>query len=176
MYGGYHFWKSIFFERQTKEHIIQEKDQNFKAQIKKLEIKYDALINWPEGLVNANEFRDRPIFTIELQKLWIDTKPIIFIGNLIDISRIEKNKVEVTIKFDKFREHLILDSLFIKLTCDSAKAEKIVSEAPNLDNYLSSNIVAVAKIKTVESFLEAGKQEKLLTGFGECLELIPIYK
>jgi hypothetical protein len=74
-YWGYSTWRDYRLEN-IKEASEKANAQNVKLNILQIAERYKAVTNWPDQLVKSGS---DPVFSVDLQKLWMIERPILFI-------------------------------------------------------------------------------------------------
>lgn len=60
-----------------------------KVAVAQLVVRTNAVENWEKYLSKGEQFRLEPILTVELERLWLTDRPILFVGAIKDISSID---------------------------------------------------------------------------------------
>ena len=67
--------------------IEAEKQENAtKLAVAKMSKQVNAITDWDKKLSNGESYRFEPILTVELERLWLQQNPILFIGSINDIA------------------------------------------------------------------------------------------
>jgi hypothetical protein len=138
-----------------------------------------AITDWEKILSKGQEFREAPILTVELEHLWVQRDPILFLGSITDIKT--RTQQEYIVDFEKslfgsFRR-LFESTLRLSLSCDKKLVDSILLGHPKLfDKPGSTNEVAVvAKIESIrnESVNNAeGEIKDVKVGEGQCIDMV----
>ena len=170
------------FERNKKEKIEQAAKQHAQEETQKVLTEFIARTgadeSWKASLKNGESFRTTPILTIELEKLWLMKRPILFEGQIIDIVSQKEKGAEYIIKIKSLDEYEFgLNKLLLNLTCSRDKMALLLQGNPNLAytplpaKNLTGGFAFAAKIKKIKP---SGTDEKVWVGFGSCVEIGPV--
>ena len=69
-----------------------------KTAVDQLAKRTNAVDNWEKDLSKGEQFRLEPILTLELERLWLTHRPILFIGSIKDISTIDQENYRIKIE------------------------------------------------------------------------------
>ena len=181
-YWGYSTWQSSV-EKNRQQVERQAQKEKLKSRITEVALKYGAVIDWPSRLTRENRLRHFPVLSAELQDLWINSKPILFIGKVRDIIRTSEEAVLLSIDygwahpiFGHGVEALNAAGLRVKVQCANALAAPLIAAASSSVAYYS-NVALVANIDMIESSTERGEMGEPIevrTGTGKCIDIVPI--
>ena len=82
--------------RDAEQAELQKKTEAVKASIVALTSRHKANSDWIEELSGGKPYRVKPVLTIELEELWIEKGPILFVGAINDIASDGDDKYSVT--------------------------------------------------------------------------------
>lgn len=179
-FGAY--FVNDYIEDKKIEKTQRAKEEEFeritKTAIDQLVSKTNAIDNWDEVLSEGKEFSFKKILTIDLEKLWLGDRPILFIGYIDDIATY--NDQFYILKVDKgllSSLHMLGTALSLKLKCDKAKVDSFLKKHPNLISGFgfNSNVAIVAKIENIKTSYylgDEGKKEEVKIGEGECIDMV----
>jgi hypothetical protein len=128
-------------------------------------------------LSRDKEFRLSPILTLELERLWQGTRPILFTGALRDISSAGQEAYLLVIERKAASKFMFVTELRLSLRVRKPAIDAFLQSHPELpaEDSLDGDGVAVvariAKIDRIEVFRDGSRQE-ILTGHGELLGLV----
>jgi hypothetical protein len=150
-----------------------------KTRVSVLEKSSGASSNWVSSLSNGDQYRFKPILTIELEKVWVNNSPILFFGSLKDISTLDDAHYKVTFERSLWsRIGTMFDTeLQLSLKAEKETIDKFMSENPKLlEDYGFNNGVAVtAKIFEIDAN-QISNAEGVITeikiGNGELLGIV----
>ena len=138
----------------------------------------NAMTDWPERLTKFNKPGNNRILTIDIQNLWMNNQPILFIGSIDDIEL--DNNGNYTIKINNginFGKDLDFDSrLRLIVTCNTNVGRHLITtfKKNNSDGY-SDDIALVVNINKIEQSKERerdGEDSKIFNGYGSVVDLI----
>jgi len=144
--------------------------------------KFNADVFCNDALVQKNDdaiFNDK-IMTVDVQKCWIQNRPIVFRGELTDVALLDNDNYTIFIKSDAIGS---LTKLNLVLSCkkdivdifrDQAKRPLLKKESWERD-FDTDGVAAIAKIQKISTGLLDEKENKTdaKIGYGDCLALVP---
>lgn len=137
-----------------------------------------AIDNWAGLLSKGNKFRIDPILTIELEKLWLENKPILFIGTINDIATHNETYYKVLIERSFFNSSDIFNTeLQLSLLSEKEHIDSFLKRNSNLfKNYrLNSGVAVIAdleKIQTAYVSGEKGEKVEVKIAEGKLVDLL----
>ncbi len=147
--------------------------QASKIAVSKMVMRTNAINDWESKLFNDGKIRRRSFLTIELEKLWVQDRPILFTGSIKDISTIDASHYRIILETRKWR----LDSLELSLISRKPMIDKFIENNPDAvgRSLFSHDDIAVAA--TIESVrvidvAEDGEVEQLRIGEGQLIEIM----
>lgn len=157
--------------------------QATKEAVARLVTRTNAFDRWEKDLSKEGRVRYEPILTIELERLWLQDRPILFIGAIRDIATSNGENYTVEIRRDLFSSFSGISGteLQLDLQCSKQKVDLFLKAHPNLfsDYGFNNRVAVVAKINKIETKIVAGSEvqrEKIITGKGRCIDMINIGK
>jgi hypothetical protein len=138
----------------------------------------NAVHNWEKKLSKRKHFRLEPILTIELERLWLTDRPILFIGFIKDISTMNQDNYKIKIERSLFYnfKYIFSTKLQLVIQCPKYKVDLFLKNHPNLFKDFGSNGVAVVasinKIETTTVSGEKGDIEEVKIGKGKCIDML----
>tara|TARA_R110002073_G_scaffold139549_2_gene289832 strand:- start:170 stop:745 length:576 start_codon:yes stop_codon:yes gene_type:complete len=147
-----------------------------KASVVALEKSFSASSSWESSLSNGKKYRFRPIFSIELEKVWINNSPILFLGSLIDVATLDETHYQVSFEQSLWGT-MFGSELKLSLKAEKKIIDKFMSENPKLiEDYGFNNGVAVAaqifEIESSQISDAEGVVTEVKTGNGELLGIV----
>ena len=95
------FFVNSFLETRTREQTAKAERARFEREtidaVEALVARANAVRGWEMALGSANAVRISPILTIELERVWVQPRPILFVGELQDIRAGDSSHYEVVI-------------------------------------------------------------------------------
>lgn len=154
-----------------------ERESAINAAVAKMVTSTNAKDDWDERLSKGERIRLGNILTVELEKLWIGDRPILFDGSIDDISTIDENKYRVIISRNIFSSPMFLIDLSLDLQCDRAMIDPILKSHPELfeDLGLNNRVAVVAKINSIRTDYrtdEEGEKNEKRIGQGSCVDIV----
>lgn len=154
-------------------------EQLTKLNVTELIVHTNSSDDWEEILSKGESFRSAPILTVELERLWLQNRPILFIGSIKDIATHDNAHYRLIIERSLFSslEFIFETELQLSLLADIDQVDQILNEHPDLfENYGFNNGIAVAaqieSIETVRYFGEEGQLWETKVGHGEVVEML----
>lgn len=161
-------------------HLSESKkiEQATRSAVAEMVSRTGAIDNWVNQLSKGNIFRADPILTIELEKLWLRNKPILFIGTINDIATHDKTHYKVSIERSFFNNSEIFNTeLQLSLLSEKQYIDSFLERNSNLsNNHLFSNGVAVIadleKIRTAYASGEKGERVEVKIADGKLIDVL----
>lgn len=157
----------------------QKIEQALKSSIKEMVLRTNATKGWGSRLSKGETYRFAPILTIELEKLWISEKPILFIGTINDISTYDKTKYTILFERNLFTylKNMFSTKLQLSLIASKKKIDDFLKNNPKLFEGVGFNhgvaiIAKVESIKTNKVAKEEGSPEIIKIGQGELIDIL----
>lgn len=178
-YWGYSEWQSSV-ERRAQETKSQEMAAQIQARITAVAEKHGAVVDWPARLAKGGTIRSSPILTAELQDLWATGRPILFIGITSDIARTTEESVTLSVDYGALDQaHLFLGTnLRLAIRCSRALSDPLLASASNPSRMaFDSDAAVIAVISAIKASSERdteGSHINILTGIGECVDVVQI--
>ena len=181
--GGYavstYLEKEALKERKLVE--AKELEDTIRSSVKSITNNHDAIDRWETSLSNGESYRSEPILTIELEKLWLQGKPILFIGSIQDIATHNNDHYSVSLRRGKFGsfENMLTTELRLSLISDKVKVDLLLENHPELfTSFGFNNSVAVVAIvetlKTIYMQGDDGASDEVRIGEGILLDIVYI--
>lgn len=177
--SGY-FLKSSNEKKATKAAEDAEKqriEESTKAAVAQLVKRTNAVDNWEDNLSTDARFRLQPILTVELEKLWVLDRPILFLGAIKDIATTDKENYRVEIERTLFnRDTFIYTELQLSLECPKQTIDSFLKEQPALfKDYPLNGIAVIAakdEIDTKPTVGSEGERKDIKIGKGKCIDIV----
>lgn len=117
--------------------------------------------------------------SVQLERLWLVQRPILFIGSIEDISTIDGQTYRVRIQSRRSSDpsHLFLTPLGLELKCAQTMLDSFLEAHPNLFSGsgpgLKNGVAVIAKIGQIKTHVILGKEakEELRMGVSDCLDM-----
>ena len=125
-----------------------------------------------EGILNGNY----TLLTYQLEKLWLVDKPILLLGEIVDVKRNANGGYSFHVQ-NSMRNEVILAKLELKFSCEATISEKFLNymDANKMEFEFEKPIAAFVKISSVinEVRVEGNSSSDVKIGMGICLDLMP---
>lgn len=136
-----------------------------------------AVIDWDRALCVEGQYRESPILRLELERLWLTGRPILFLGVLRDVSSKSQDTYAVLVD----RTPLLLDIDFttrLELHLDAPKdlLDALLAGHPNLLSGpgIDAGVAVVAKVSRIDAASDIGadlESVETRSGVGELLDI-----
>lgn len=140
--------------------------------------KHNAIDSWDNELCQGAPARMTPILTMELEKIWLTARPILFIGKITDIKIQDKANYRLIIDRDLYlsaslSRPVLRTRLGVSLLCTKNIVDSFIAANPD---YLEAGngVAVIAKIEAIENAEYADKDTEQgagKVGMGNGLEL-----
>ena len=140
---------------------------------------FGAQVDWARNLEGKDSIRLSPVMSAELQEVWLQPSPILFVGTLRDIVRNEDGSFQVLPQYDALSggSHLLSTELFFSAQCAAELATPLLAMAKTAHSTVFANVAIVGKVLGVTSKQvrgSDGEDETQLTGSATCSAALPI--
>ena len=149
----------------------EERRAAVQSSIDALARKSQALTNWKSMLGSSNFAALNRVYTIDVERIWIGAKPILFLGILEDVATHDKANYHLFVRdYDLFFPELRLHIMCPKIAVDPVLA----AVRKDKESILPGGIAVTARIVKVEhEMFFAGEQTKhIIIGTGQCVDLL----
>ena len=133
-----------------------------------------AVTDWEEKIAGEEKVRLDPVLTAELQKLWIGSQPILFIGTIEDISVLSKEEYVISV----IHEGILSSYMFVsnpwgvRLRCHKELAEPLLRNIQKDKDALFKGVAIIARIDSISTERYEGGTENAKIGHGECIDVL----
>lgn len=161
-------------ERRRQEEARHEAVRQLVAQAVR---RMNAITDWPRTL---RQGKPEPfkVFTADLEKAWVTDRPILFVGDIHDITLANESSYRVSIGESIFDTSLIaVDGVIgLRLECKKSLIDKVLKQNPATRS-LSDPAQAVAVIAKIERIEAENRRAsdgeyEAKVGVGKCLEML----
>lgn len=179
--GGYFIHK--YFENKARKEAERTEakriEETIRASVSEMVRRTNAIDTWEKVLTKGEKFRLERILTVELERLWLVDRPILFIGAIKDVVTVDKDNYRIEIERSLFSslEHMFGTELQLALQCPKQKVDLFLTQHPNLfkDFGFKNGVAVVADINEIDTKLissaESERQEMKI-GKGKCIDMI----
>ncbi len=183
--GGYfvNSFMSERAERKAEEAEFARFELETKAALAQMVARTGAIDGWQDSLIKGKRSRLQPILTIELEKLWLEDRPILFVGHVVDVSIYDQSQYMVWVEKGVFSDLVLFwdTPLRLALTINKDLFDSFLEKHPEIfrkfghQRYGSYNVAIVAYIHEIEvthSIDEEGRREVLRIGHGNLVDIL----
>jgi len=153
--------------------------ESTKAAVAQLVKRTNAVENWEDNLSRGDRFRSQPILTVELERLWLTDRPILFVGTIKDVATKDKENYSVEIERSLLGslEHMFATDLQLALQCPKQSFDSFLNDHPDLfeGNGLNNCVAIVAAITEIETKTvpaSEGETKEIKIGKGKCIDML----
>jgi hypothetical protein len=160
-------------DRERRESI----ERSVRASVSKMVSQYDALSDWQEKLSQTKSLKTEKILSIDLERLWLVERPILFVGSIQDISTMDGQFYRVRMKNHRPGDpgRLSLAQLGLEIKCAQTMLDSFMEAYPNLlaGPAFPNGVAVIAKIAEIKTQAVSGEEskEELRIGVGDCLDM-----
>jgi len=154
-------------------------EQLTKLNVAEMIVRTNSSDDWEEILSRGENFRSAPILTVELERLWLQNRPILFIGAIKDIATYDDVHYSLIIERSLFSslEYMFETELQLSLLADIDLVDQFLYEYPEIfEDYGFNNGVAVAaQIEAIDTVRYPGEEGQLWeakVGHGEVVDML----
>jgi hypothetical protein len=177
------FFFNSYIENNARREASRAKAEKIEHAIKnavsQMASRTNAVKDWESKLSKGEYFRFEPILTVELEKLWLQQAPVLFIGSIKDIATHDQSQYVVVIERSIFGnlDHMYGTELELSLFSDKNKIDTLLEEHPDLfkDFGLKNGVAVVARINSIKTTYvagEEGERNEVKTGHGELVDIL----
>ena len=179
--GGYFVNSCIKIKAKRNAEAAETKriEEATKSAISAMVSRTGAIDDWARTLSEGGDFRLGPILTIELERLWLQNRPILFVGAIKDIANYDESNYMVLVETDPFdtSNFLFGTKLQLSLRATRSRIDSFLEEHPNIFKNLGLNnsVAVIANIKAIKTENIAGKEvggEEGKVGEGELVDIV----
>lgn len=175
------FIANNFLESRSRKQAAKAEQEGFERQtissVAAMVARTNAVRDWEKRLSADGAARLSPILTIELERAWIQPRPILFVGDLQDIRGLSPTQYEIDIRhgISSPSSYPIGSTLALALKCDKALVDAFLSAKQSLpgSEYLNEGVAVVAHIEQVRPGSKRLDEDEKI-GIGRCAALLPI--
>ena len=155
-------------------------EQTIKSAVAEMVSRTGAVDDWESRLSKGERFRFGSIFTVELEKLWLENHPILFIGNIKDIATYNESHYIVLIERSLFSsfDYMFGTELQLSLLSSKERIDSFLKQHPDLFKVsygFSNGVAVIARVKTIRTTYvpgEEGEREEVRIGEGELVNIL----
>ena len=150
-----------------------------KAAVSQMALRTKSVTDWETNLSKGERFRFEPILTVELERLWLQQRPILFIGSIKDIATHDQSQYIVSVERSLFSSfgYMFGTELQLSLLSNKDRVDSFLIEHPDLfkDFGFKNGVAVVAQINSIRTTYvsgEEGKREEVKIGDGELIDIL----
>lgn len=149
-----------------------------KTAVTRMVERFNAVTGWEAELASDAVLRVTPILSLELERSWTGSRPILFLGDIADIASIDDQNYTVSLRQGLMTsDHEFSTSLRLQLRAEKALVERFMTTHLNewQNDLLMNGVAVIAQVQTItasEHYTEAGEQTHVRTGHGALLEMV----
>ena len=177
------YFVNSYFEIKAKRKAEQEEEQRIsqtlKSSVEKMVLRTNSVSSWESNLNKGEAYRLSPILTVELEKLWLSGRPILFIGTIKDVSTYDKTRYTVIFERNVLHSlnNMFSTKLQLSLLVPKKKIDIFLKNHPKLFKGLSFNNsnAVIAKVKSIKTDYYIGNEnirEEIKIGQGELIDIL----
>ena len=166
-------------KRRAEEAKAQRIEEDTRAAVSKMVTLTSAVVNWEAELSKGEKFRYGPILTIELERLWLQPRPILFVGSIKDVVTHDQSQYVVLVERSPYgnTKHYFGTELHLSIVASKDRVDSFLEEHPGLvgDYRLESGVAVVARIMSIKKASVPDSDGDLLDiriGEGELLDMV----
>ena len=154
-------------------------EQATKTAVSQMASRTNAVRDWEKNLSKGERFRFEPVLTVELERLWLQQRPILFIGAIKDIATHDQSQYVVLVERSLFGsfDYMFGTELQLSLLADKDKVDSFLKEHPDLfkDYGFNNGVAVVARINSIRITYvpgEEGERQEVKIGDGELIDIL----
>lgn len=155
-------------------------EENTKALVAEMVTRTNAIETWEKDLSKGKqEFGIETILTVELERLWLTDRPILFVGAIKDIATKDQENYRMEIERSSFDSYgyMFGIELRLELQCQKQKIDSFLKEHQDLfkDYGFKNGIAVIADIDEIETKTVSGSEgasEDIKVGKGKCIDIL----
>lgn len=168
---GIYAWVQSNIEKTRQEKLSEQAELTKKSAIQELVKRDSADTSWMKSLIGEKYTRYVPLMTNEIEKVWITGRPILFLGEIIDVYTQENSRTRIILEHSVQSRYLFLGSdLRVDLRCDPELLEEILSKVKAQNRVLANSVAITALIDRIEraSYRHENTNMTVHIGHGTC--------
>lgn len=153
-------------------------EQTTKSLVREMISRTNAIDNWEQQLRKGEEIRVEPILTVELEKLWLVNRPVLFIGAIKDIAT--QNDLYYTVLVERSllgSFDMSGNELQLSLSSPKQQIDAFLGQHPDLfkEDGFNNGIAVIARVKAIRTAYVSGEEgghNKIKIGEGELVDIV----
>jgi len=166
-------------ERESERAESERIKQNIKIAVSQMASRSNAVSDWEASLSKGERFRFEPILTVELERLWLKQRPILFFGSIKDIATHDQSRYIVVFKRSLYSsfDYMFGTELQLSLLARKDRVDPFLKKHPDLfkDYGFNNGVAVVARIDTIRTTSvpgEEGERVEVKIGDGELIDIL----
>ena len=158
----------------------EARQHDLKQSVADMANRANAISDWPELLAGGKKIRATPIMTAELQKLWLSSRPVLFVGNVQDVAISDDGTHKITLTYNNFSSQPMLmgSEVRVILSCKEEFATQLMKTMKS-EKYpkVWADAAVIASIERLGRSTEKdaeGDTVAVLTGIGKCKDAMQL--
>jgi hypothetical protein len=139
---------------------------------------HQAITDWESKICNGSSVRIDTVFSIDLERVWLVDRPILFAGSIRDVSTSEHgDSYDIVIDQSYLRSCITLTDLRLSLRCPKTLVDAFLAKKPETRTDIRARVAVVADIESVTTEKEAdadGSKHDVRVGVGACRDLVDV--
>lgn len=156
--------------KQREEIKSNAKENAARAAIMEILKQSGADVSWMKSIERGKASPFQPLYTIDLEKLWLIDRPIIFVGTLRDVATDTEADYSLIVSASDVQ----LPELRLEILCAKPKVAAILTRIKSdKESIQPGGVVIAAKITKVKSATEPEKEgtKTVIYGQGRCVDI-----
>lgn len=134
------------------------------AAFEKLVEKHNAVDSWDQELSRGEPARIAPILTMDLEKVWLTDRPILFIGKIVDIKTEDKADYRLIVERDLYlaaalSRSVLRTPLRVSVLCPKTMIDSFIAANPDYID-AGNGVALIAKIDAVYDLASEGRDSE----------------
>ena len=167
-------------KREAEKAEAERIEQATKTVVNQMVTRTNAISDWEETLSKGERFRSGPILTVELERLWLQQRPILFIGSIKDVATYDNSQYVISVERNLYgsSNYLFYTRLQLSLISQKEIIDSFLQKHPNLfkgPGFFNDGVAVIAKVKAIRtSYIsgEEGERIEIKIGDGELLDIV----
>mgnify|MGYP006928304487 CR=1 FL=1 len=150
-----------------------------KAAVSQMVRRTNAIADWEETLGKGERYRFEPILTVELERLWLQQGPILFVGSIRDVATHDQSLYRISIGRSLYSSfvYMLETELELSLLAQKERVDSFLEKYPDIfkDYGFNNGVAVVARINSISATSvigEEGERKEVKIGDGELLDIL----
>lgn len=164
-------------EKQEQKRIESAQTKSIQNAVLSMVQRNNAFDDWDAALSEGDSVRIGPVMTIDLERLWLQDRPIMFSGLISDIKTYDAQNYTVIVNRNLLSSVTMFTAdLSLELRADKKLIDAFILQWPQVknDSALDNGVAVIAKITSVRTDIVSSDDdatERTATGEGILLEI-----